>query len=442
MTQKHGLRKKFWTAFVLQMAAICFAAVVGVYGASVIIKDILIKQALQDEARHFWALRDQNPATVVPDTFNMKGYLLDMAHTPVLPDKYRGLKPGYHSFEKAKGGELIWVERRGMQKLVLIFKQEQVDALAFWFGVMPLVLLLLVVYAMVFFSYRTSKRLVSPVIWLSNQVRSWDPKKPDVTALAPERLPGDMDNEAHVLAEAMHDFGQRIGQFVERERNFTSNASHELRTPLTVIRVASDMVAAEPGLSPLAGRSVQRIQKAGKEMESLVEGFLLLAREDDYGHNEHPYWVSEEVAEEVEKAQILLRDKAVQLTMTVETDFQLDVPHYVLATVVGNLIRNACHYTDAGQIDVHIAHGCIRISDTGIGMSEEQLARVFDLFYRGETNNSEGKGIGMSLVKRFCDRFGWRIDLQSCAGQGTCATLFIAEASIINESSDQVLDLT
>lgn len=435
MSPKHGLRKKFWTAFVLQTAAICFAAVVGVYGASVVIKDILIKQALQDEARHFWQLRDQNPSAGVPDTFNMKGYLLDMKHAPVLPDKYRGLDAGYHSLEKAKGGELIWVERRGMQKLVLIFKQEQVDALAFWFGVMPLALLLLVVYAMVFFSYRTSKRLVSPVIWLANQVRSWDPKKPDVSALAPERLPRDMDSEAQVLAEAMHDFGQRIGQFVDRERNFTSNASHELRTPLTVIRVASDMVAAEPCLSPLAERSVQRIQKAGKEMESLVEGFLLLAREDDYGHNEHPYWVSEEVAEEVEKAKILLRDKAVTLMMTVEADFQLEVPHYVLATVVGNLIRNACHYTDAGQIEVNIARGRIRISDTGIGMSEEQLKRVFDLFYRGESSNPEGKGIGMALVKRFCDRFNWRIDLQSRAGQGTCATLFIPEASIIESSN-------
>jgi signal transduction histidine kinase len=434
MTPKHGLRKKFWTAFVLQLAAICFAAVVGVYGASVVIKDILIKQALQDEARHFWTLKDLNPNTQVPDTFNMKGFLLDMQHAPALPDKYRNLGVGYHSLEKQQGGELIWVERRGNEKLVLIFKQEQVDALAFWFGVMPLALLLLVVYAMVFFSYRTSKRLVSPVIWLSNQVRAWDPKKPDVSALASDKLPADMDNEAQVLAEAMHDFGQRIGQFVERERNFTSNASHELRTPLTVIRVASDMVAAEPCLSPMASRSIQRIQKAGKEMESLVEGFLLLAREDDYGHNEHPYWVSEEVSEEIEKARMLLRDKAVALDLEIESDFQIEVPHYVLATVVGNLIRNACHYTDAGRIDVNIQRGRLRVTDTGIGMSEEQLQRVFDLFYRGESSNAGGKGIGMALVKRFCDRFNWRIDLQSRAGFGTVATLYIPETSIIEPS--------
>ncbi len=435
MSRKHGLRKKFWSAFVLQVAAVCFAAVIGVYGASVVIKDILIKQALQDEARHFWQLHDNNPNTQVPDTFNMKGFLLDMEQVSALPPKYKSLGPGYHSFEKQHGGELIWVENRGNQKLLLIFKQEQVDALAFWFGVVPLILLLVVVYAMVFFSYRTSKRLVSPVIWLSNQVRGWDPKKPDVSGLSPGKLPADMDSEAEVLAEALHEFGQRIGQFVEREQNFTANASHELRTPLTVIRVASDMVSTESGLSPMAQRSIQRIQKAGKEMESLIEGFLLLAREDDFGHSEQPYWISEAVCDEVDNARVLIREKPIALRMQIINDFRVDTPYYVVATVVGNLIRNACHYTDSGEITVKIDARQIEVIDTGIGMSQEQLARIFDLFYRGDNNNQNGKGIGMSLVKRFCDRFQWTISVASTPGNGTVATIGIPEASNLIASS-------
>lgn len=428
MSARHGLRRKFWSAFVWQITAICFAAVIGVFGASVVIKDILIKQALQDEARHFWSLHAHDPGVQVPDTFNMKGFLLDMSQVNALPGKYRDLGIGYHSLPKDKGGELVWVEMHGDDKLVLIFKQEQVDALAFWFGIVPLVLLLVVVYAMVLFSYRTSKRLVSPVIWLSNQVRSWDLKKPDVSNLAPSKLPSEMDNEASVLAEALHDFGQRIGQFVEREQNFTANASHELRTPLTVIRVASDMVSAESDLSPMARRSIARIQKASKEMESLVEGFLLLARENDFGHSEHPYPVSEAVSEEVDKARLLLLNKPVEIALRVDSDFNIEVPYYVVSTVVGNLIRNACHYTDKGGIEVIIDQGSIAVKDTGIGMSSEQLDRVFDMFYRGENSNQSGKGIGMSLVKRFCDRFGWRIELESVPGQGTSATLLMRDA--------------
>ncbi len=429
MNGRNGLRKKFWTAFVLQTAAICFAAVIGVYGASVVIKDVLIKQALQDEARHFWRLYENDPSVQVPDTFNMKAYLLDMRDAPALPALYRDLGNGYHSLDKRHGGELIWVETRGRQKLVLVFKQEQVDALAFWFGVVPLALLLVVVYVMVLLSYRTSKRLVSPVIWLANEVRGWDPKQPDVSALAPQKLPADMDGEAMVLSAALRDLGRRIGQFLERERNFTSNASHELRTPLTVIRVATDMIAAETCLSPTAQRSVARIQKASREMESLIEGFLLLAREDDLGHAEHPYWISEAVGDEVEKAQMLLRGKPVTLSTAVEGDFRIDVPYYVCSIVIGNLIRNACHYTDAGRIEVVVGQGQVQVRDTGIGMDAAQLARVFDLFYRGENGNTAGKGIGMTLVKRFCDRFGWRIELASTPGEGTVATLSIPAAS-------------
>mgnify|MGYP003484047715 FL=1 len=211
MSAKRGLNRKFWSAFVLQLAAICFAAVIGVFGASVVIKDLLIKQALQDEASHFWKLQEADPARQVPDTFNMKGYLLDMDGNDALPEKYRSLGSGYQSISKDQGGELVWVETKGRHKLVLIFKQEQVDALAFWFGVAPLVLLLIVVYAMVLISYRTSKRLVSPIIWLAGQVRSWDPKQPDVSVLSPARLPKDRDSDAEVLAASLHEFGQRIG---------------------------------------------------------------------------------------------------------------------------------------------------------------------------------------------------------------------------------------
>lgn len=421
MSSRSGLRRKFWSVFVLQIAAICFAAGIGVYGASVVIKNVLIKQALQDEASHFWALKDADPDTRIPNTFNMTGYLQDVSGRSMLPEKYRGLDNGYHSIAKDRGGELVWVETRGDRKLLLIFKQEQVDALAFWFGIVPLVLLLVVVYVMALFSYRTSKRLVSPVIWLAGQVRSWDLKKPDVSSLAPSKLPGDMDSEALVLAEALHDFGQRIGSFVERERNFTADASHELRTPLTVVRVASDMVAGETGLPASARRSIERIQRAGKEMESLVEGFLLLARENDVGHSEQPYPVSEAVAEEVEKARLLLSGKPVELALQVRQDFSLEVPYYVVSTVVGNLIRNACLYTDQGRIDVIVQADGIIVRDTGIGMDAGQLERVFDLFYRGDNGNPAGKGIGMSLVKRFCERFGWEIVLDSAPGKGTCA---------------------
>ena len=71
-----GLRRKIWVAFILQAAAISFAAVLGVYGASAVLKHVLIQQALQEEAGHYWQRMKADPTAQVPDTYNMTGFLV------------------------------------------------------------------------------------------------------------------------------------------------------------------------------------------------------------------------------------------------------------------------------------------------------------------------------------------------------------------------------
>ena len=83
------------------------------------------------------------------------------------------------------------------------------------------------------------------------------------------------------LSRALTGLSERIGDFVQRERNFTRDASHELRTPLTVIRVATDLMLADPDLPPRMQRSLARMQQAGRDMEAVIEAFLILAREAD-----------------------------------------------------------------------------------------------------------------------------------------------------------------
>ena len=278
MTERSGLRRKIWVAFILQAAAISFAAVLGVYGASAVLKYVLIQRALQEEAVHYWARRAADADAQVPDTYNMSGFLVAPGDRAALPVPLRGLQPGFHSLPRAEGGSLVLVEDGGDRRLYLLFKQEQVDSLAFWFGMAPLALVLAVVYLIAWTTYRTSRRVVSPVIWLANQVQQWDPLRPDASALDPRNLPDDVEGETLTLASSLHEFASRIGNVVEREHNFTRDASHELRTPLTVIRVAGDMMDGDPALSPSSRRSLKRIQAAGRDMEALIEAFLTLAR--------------------------------------------------------------------------------------------------------------------------------------------------------------------
>src|SRR6478736_6791634 len=382
MTELGGLRRKIWVAFILQAAAISFAAVLGVYGASAVLKHVLIQRALHDEATHFWERRARDPAAAMPDTFNMSGYLVPANAPAQLPAPIRPLAPGFHSLPRAQGGSLVLVDDRGGQRLVLLFKQEQVDSLAFWFGMAPLAVVLAVVYLIAWTTYRTSRRAISPVIWLARQVEQWDPVRPDPSALDPRRMPGDVTGESLTLASSLHGFAERLGRFVQREHDFTRDASHELRTPLTVIRVAGDLMDADDSLSPAARRSLGRIRAAGREMEALIEAFLILAREGDTGLPDEDFDVGDVAREEIEKARPLLAGKPVELQLVEEATLSLHAPARVFSVLLGNLLRNACSYTETGVVEVRLTRTGVIVRDTGVGMDSDELERVFEPFVR------------------------------------------------------------
>jgi signal transduction histidine kinase len=428
-----GLRRTIWVAFLLQASAIAVAAVLGVYGASLVVKRVLIQQALKEEAAHLWQRLERDPAAEVPDTANLVGHLLTVgADRRALPAELRDLSPGFHVLSRDEGGALVEVEERNGRRLYLLFKPERVDTLAFWFGVAPMAVVMVLVFLLAWASYRVSRRAVSPVIWLAEQVKRWHPDHPEIDAIRPEALPVDATDEARALAAALHDFGSRLGRFVERERNFTRDASHELRTPLTVMRVATDMIVADPGLSPMAQRALRRVQTANRDMEALVESFLILAREGDTGLPGEHFPASDVVRDEVDKVRPMLAGKPVELRVEQDADFELHAPSTVLSVMLGNLLRNACRYTDAGHVAVRVEQGRIEVSDTGIGMGPEELSRAFEPFYRGaggQTGGREvGQGIGLTIVQRLADRYGWPVRIDSELGRGTRAEIRFPDA--------------
>ena len=424
MSNERGLRRKIWVAFAMQVVAMGMATVFGVYGASAVLKSVLIKHALEQEAGWFWQRHSDDPEHHIPDTFNMMGYLvLPRESDAALPQPLRGLKPGYHEMPEAMGGSLVFVDDAPQGRLLLVFKQTQVNKLAFWFGAVPLAFVLIVIYAIAWMTYRSSHRAISPVIWLANQVQQWDPKRPDATALNAENLPVDVQGETLVLASSLHEFASRIDAFVQRERNFTRDASHELRTPMTVIRMAGDLLLNDESLSPHALRTVRRIQSSVGDMEALVEAFLIMARDGDVGLPDEDFVVNEIIHDEADNAKALLGRKPVELKIEERAAFGLHAPPRVFSVLFGNLLRNACNYTDAGSVTVRVQPGRIVIEDTGIGMDQEDLARSFDAFHRGGDQRRGGHGIGLNIVRRLSERFGWPVSLESEVGKGTRATI-------------------
>ena len=419
-----GLRGKLWIAFVLQTVSIALATLLGVYAAMVVLRDVLIQRALTDEAVHYWKGRARDPAWPVPNTYNMHGYLLKPgAEDADIPNGLRLLAPGFHALTMAGADELVYVDQHGSERLWLIFHQEQLRNLALWFGLVPLSFVLGAVYFVSFYTYRVSKRAVSPIIQLAKSVSALDPIKPDLRALEEIRRSSSSDEEVQTLAESIEIFAKRNEYLVERERNFTRDASHELRTPLTIVKIATDVMLSDTQPSALAEKSLYRIKRATRDMEALIEAFLILARESDIGLPSEHFIVNELVAGEVERAFDLVSGKPIEVKFNQTAVLSLEAPSRVLSVMLSNLLRNAAQYTDKGEIIVTVGSDFVEVRDTGSGMSSEDAAHAFDPFYRGQQSGRGGHGVGLTIVKRLSDRFGWPVRIESELGRGTCARI-------------------
>lgn len=271
-------------------------------------------------------------------------------------------------------------------------------------------------------TYRATRRLLAPVDWLLSEVSRWDPRRPDTRSLSPGRIPASVQGDARKMADALHGLGERVDAFIVRERDFTRDASHELRTPLTVIRVASDLISHDEGLSAHSRRSLARIQGANAEMESIMDALLLLARDQEVALETEDFAVRDVVEAEVERILPLLEGKDVQLNVDINADPELHAPPRVLGVILRNLLGNAVRFTDVGQIQIRLLADRVEVNDTGIGMDATALARAFEPFYRMDVT-AMGAGLGLSIAQRLGDRCGWQLQLASTQGKGTQATI-------------------
>ncbi|MBW3550542.1 MAG: HAMP domain-containing histidine kinase [Proteobacteria bacterium] len=419
-----GLARKVRLAFITQALIGSVLISGGILLAGLVVREAVLSERMQREADDFWAGHRLDPRHPLPLTSSVTGYLdLPGAPSADLPPQLRRLGPGLHSYRAQ--GRMVYIDEdeRSDGRFYVTFTSALVDRAILYMGLVSLLLSLLATYLTTWRTYRLSQRLVAPVSWLANVVRQWDPRDPDVSTIAPGNLPEDSGSEVRRLARSLSGLADRVADFVQRERDFTRDASHELRTPLTVIRVATDLMLADPDVTARAQRSLSRIQRAGRDMEAVIDAFLILAREADVAMQSETFEVRSVVDQEIERVRPLLVGKPVELTLVDEGGPQLNAPPHVLNVMLGNLLANAARFTERGRIEVRIAARRIEVRDSGIGMTPEALAKVFNPFYRVDITREDAKGMGLSIVRRLGDRFGWPVTLESVAGEGTVATI-------------------
>ncbi len=213
-------------------------------------------------------------------------------------------------------------------------------------------------------------------------------------------------------------------------RDFVSGVSHELKTPLTVIQACTDTLLGGAMSDPVAAdRFLKQIEEQSERLLQLILGMLQLARVESgqqiFQHEPVDVYA---IAEDLLRGFRTVADsKSVKLALTGDTEMTLITDFQGLQTILSNLIDNAIKHTHAnGTVVVELLAGrsdpVIIVRDTGTGIPEELLGRIFERFYRVERDRSRergGSGLGLAIVKHLCQSLGATISVKSELGRGS-----------------------
>lgn len=262
----------------------------------------------------------------------------------------------------------------------------------------------------------SSKRVISPVTELARRLeRLAGREQPDKLA------PHFAQDEVGQLAAALDGYAERMTTLVKRDREFNSDVSHELRTPLAVIRGATELMLANPDLAPKMRQRLERVDRAAQQCTDLTTALLMLSRNERGTGRTFLLKLSEQLAE---AARTQLGGKPVTVLVEGDAAVEVEAPEAVLAVALGNLVGNACKYTSEGEVRIVVEAGQVRIEDTGPGLSEEDAARLFERGYRGSgAGGTIGGGIGLSIVRRLCELYGWTVSIAPRPERGAVAVL-------------------
>jgi signal transduction histidine kinase len=294
----------------------------------------------------------------------------------------------------------------------------------------PLILILLFLIAR-FFAGRSIKP-VRTIIDTSSQIT-----KDNLQTRIP--LPKNKD-ELYVLSENINNLLNRIESAIDREKQFTSDASHELRTPLAVIKGTMEVLIRKPRNQQEYEEKIQFCISEVDRLNHMVDQLLLLARFENQKQNvkQETIYLNALILDNLTRFSEKTENKKIKIVADFTEDFYVQSDNYLVSIIFSNLISNAIKYSnDNGKIELKLEKTLtdiiFTIADNGVGISEQDLNKIFNSFYRSDVTNHpdiKGTGLGLSIVKRLCDLLKIKISVESKINEKTKFTLIFSLAKL------------
>ncbi|QRX84403.1 ATP-binding protein [Glaciimonas sp. PAMC28666] len=280
--------------------------------------------------------------------------------------------------------------------------------------VMPLMVLIPLLIGLVSLMVR---RMLLPVARLSHEVDQRDEQ--DIRPLDDQHVP----DEIRPLIASINRLLRRVAVAMDVQRRFIADAAHELRSPLTALSLQAENLAAT-GLSDKSQARLIPLRQGLKRAKTLLEQLLTMARSQNTGGAQATTLSVPVVLRHVMEDMLpLAEEKRIDIGVAADTGSDADVnvvlfaPEVDIVALLRNLLENAIRYTPVGgTVDVRVRAQSgtllIEVEDTGPGIPEAERERVFDPFYRILGNDSEGSGLGLSIVKSIVLRLHGTVTLQ------------------------------
>jgi len=379
----------------------------------------LIDETLSAELDDYIARRERNPASLPPSTVILQGYVRTAKEMGDVPDYLLGLPLGRHDIHLGTLSYRVAILERGETFYYLLYdtslQARRESRFAWLLGFMALAMTLLSALGGVWLS----RAVVAPVADLAAKVRHRSPDEWEYP-LSVDFPVGEVGELARVFDHQLI----RMRAFIERERAFSADISHELRTALAVILSASEVLLDDDSLSVKQKVRIGRIERAARDMAELGTALLFMAREEHSLVAGGGCVLADVIREVVVKQRHILSGKPIEVEVHTSPELILSADAGLVEILVSNLIRNAFAYTVAGRVLVLQDDTSLTVSNTGIGIPRQAVEQVFIRHF--SDMGREGAGIGLSLVKRICDRYGWQVRLESSEGQGTVVKVSFA----------------
>ncbi len=275
-----------------------------------------------------------------------------------------------------------------------------------WFTLLSLYTL--IAYPLWHLSFRVVRRL-------AQRIKESDPTK--LEALD-ERVP----SELKPIVESYNRLVERLSTYLNTQKFFFYHLSHELKTPLSIIRTSADLALSKHRKPVEMREFLLSIRDAVDRATKTIEKLLLLYRLEAQSVElrKEKLELRDLVMDILEEFSQLVKSKNLKVEIF-QDSFEVEGDYELVRSLLSNLIENAIKYSfTGGTIRIYKRDACLVIEDQGIGISEEDLKRVFEPFYRSEqAKQEEGSGLGLSISRAIVQIMGWHMHIHSIPNKGT-----------------------